>query len=341
MEDTRITLFRQGDGGVFGFRIPAILTLASGRVLTFCEARRDSLKDSGRIDIVMRAGDGERFGPMRVAVSGGGHTVGNPSPVQDPATGRVFLLYNANDADRPEAMILKGQGSRTVHMVYSDDEGETWSSPRDLTAQVKLPRWTWYAIGPCHGAALPGGRLAFGCNHASLDEWAGDRPVYRSHLLFSDDHGETWHIGPSLGQDTNECSLAAYADGGLLISMRRHPADGCRALAYSADGGEHWGETALRGDLPDPGCQGSTLTVNTRRGEETLLCNAAASRRERLTLRRSLDRGINWETEGIVTPGPAAYSDLALLKDGRVALLCECGEASPYERIDLHVFALR
>ncbi|MBR4443295.1 MAG: exo-alpha-sialidase, partial [Clostridia bacterium] len=132
MEEFKKALFAQGDEGVFGFRIPSILALASGRVLAFCEARRDSLGDSGRIDIVMRPGDGVSFGPVRTVVSGGNDTVGNPCPVQDPATGRVFLLYNRNEADRPEPMILRGDGPRTVHVVYSDDEGETWSPPRDI-----------------------------------------------------------------------------------------------------------------------------------------------------------------------------------------------------------------
>ena len=44
--------------------------------------------------------------------------------------------------------------------------------------------------------------------------------------------------------------------------------------------------------------------------------------------------------ERVVEPGCAAYSDMAQLADGRVALLCEAGEESPYERIDLHVFEL-
>ena len=44
--------------------------------------------------------------------------------------------------------------------------------------------------------------------------------------------------------------------------------------------------------------------------------------------------------ERTVEPGCAAYSDMALLKDGRIALVCEAGVSSPYERIDLHVFPL-
>ena len=345
MDDFRTVLFQQGDAGCFGFRIPTILALKSGRVLAFCEARRNSLGDSGSIDIVVRAGDGTSFGPMRTVVSGQGDTVGNPCPVQDPETGRIFLLYNANRADAPEGMILRGQGPRTVHAVCSDDEGASWSDPRDITAQVKLAGWTWYAIGPCHGIALPDGRLMFGCNHAVLDPEAGRSGPYVSHVIFSGDHGETWRVGQDMGPCTNECSLAAFSDGGVLINMRYIPfGEGapnplCRAQAYAPDG-RGFSPSMLRPDLPDPVCQGSLLTVRTARGEEVLFSNAASTRRENLTLRRSRDRGETWSVERVVEPGCAAYSDMAQLADGRIALLCEAGRESPYERIDLHVFPL-
>ncbi len=346
MDEMKATLFRQGDEGIHTFRIPAIIALSSGRVLAFCEARRDSQSDSGRIDIVMRAGDGLSFGPIRTVVSGGGNTAGNPCPLQDPATGRLFLMYNENDADRPEPMILRGEGPRTVHVVYSDDEGETWSPPRDITSDVKKPDWTWYAVGPCHGAAMPDGRLIFGCNHAVLNREAGRSGPYVSHVVFSDDHGDTWRFGPDLGPGTNECALAPFEDGGLLINMRCFPGgEGaetprCRAQAYSMDGGNCFTRPVLRRDLTDPCCQGSLLTVRTRRGEEVLLSNADSLKRENLTVRRSRDRGETWTVERVVEPGCAAYSDMAQLADGRVALLCEAGEAGPYERIDLHLFGL-
>ena len=81
--------------------------------------------------------------------------------------------------------------------------------------------------------------------------------------------------------------------------------------------------------------------MDTERGESVLLSNAASTRRENLTVRRSADRGVTWTVERVIQPGSAAYSDLARLPDGRVALVCEAGEESPYERIDLHVFSLR
>ena len=339
------TLFACGEGGYSVFRIPTILTLSSGRVLVFCEGRRDGLSDSGRIDIMMRAGDGDHFDKMRVIVSGNGDTVGNPCPVQDSSTGRVFLLYNMNDADNPEPMILQGKGPRTVHVIYSDDEGETWSSPRDVTADVKLPGWTWYAVGPCHGVCLPSGRLMLGANHAVLDETSGHSGAYMSHTIYSDDHGETWHLGETVGIGTNECSLAAFSDGEVLINMRYIPYGGmenphCRAQAWTVDG-MHFSKAELMPALIDPVCQGSVLTVVTPRGEEVLLSNAHATAREKLTVQRSSDRGRTWSVERVMTEGPSAYSDMTRLPDGRIALIGETGRETPYEQLTLYTFPLK
>ena len=341
----RQTLFARGDGGYSAFRIPTILTLSSGRVLVFCEGRRDGLGDSGRIDIMMRAGDGDRFGDMRVVVSGGGDTVGNPCPVQDRSTGRVFLVYNRNDADKPEMEIMRGRGPRTVHVIYSDDEGETWSSPRDMTADVKPSGWTWYAVGPCHGVCLPSGRLMLGANHAVLDEAAGCSGPYMSHTIYSDDHGETWRLGESVGVCTNECSLAAFSDGEVLINMRHMPYGGaenphCRAQAWAADGA-HFSQAALMPALVDATCQGSLLTVTTPRGEEVLLSNARSTARENLTVQRSLDRGRTWTVERVIAGGPSAYSDMTRLPDDRIALIGETGDETPYERLTLYTFTLK
>lgn len=340
MTSVRQTLFRQGDAGYYAFRIPTVITLKSGRVLAFCEARRNSLSDAGSIDIVVRRGDGRVFDDLQVVVHGGRDTVGNPCPVQDPATGRLFLLFNKNDGDKPEDMILRGEGPRTVHMTRSDDEGLTWTVPVDITRETKLPDWTWYAIGPCHGAVLSDGRLAFGCNHAVLNHETRTSGPYTSHLIYSEDHGATWHIGPDQGPGTNECSLAAFPDGGVLINMRyisyapeeEYPY--CRAQAYSEDAGRSFSETVFRRELTDPQCQGSILTVGLNGREAVLLSNAASHSRDHLTVRISYDRGENWEILTVAEPGPSAYSDMTQLPDGSIGVLFENGKQSAYEKID-------
>ena len=49
-----IELYTSGSGGYHTYRIPALVTTASGSLLAFCEGRRDGPDDHGKIDIVLR-----------------------------------------------------------------------------------------------------------------------------------------------------------------------------------------------------------------------------------------------------------------------------------------------
>ena len=69
----------------------------------------------------------------------------------------------------------------------------------------KLPSWNfWYATGPMHGIQLErgphAGRLVVGASFESWDRVG--KHVYGTHLLYSDDSGETWHIGATTSATT-------------------------------------------------------------------------------------------------------------------------------------------
>lgn len=332
-----LPLFTAGEDGYAVFRIPSVITLPDGRVLAFAEGRRNSLSDSGEIDIVEKIStDGGRtFGPLRVAVSGGGHTAGNQCPVYDRDTGNVVMVFNRNYAEGPEHLILQGKAKRTVHMTVSADAGETWSPERDITEQTKLPLWTWHAAGPCHALQMPSGRLVVPCNHAVLNEAEGKSGPYLSHTLYSDDHGETWKFGEEIADNTNECTLALREDGKLLMNMRCFGTMGRRALAVSSDDGATFGEFRYESALPEPCCQGSMLTVRHKDGEIIVFSNpASASERVNLMIHETADGGATWTEGCTITEGPAAYSDLTQLNGGQLAVLYETGKDTPYEKIE-------
>lgn len=329
-------LFVAGEGGYPSYRIPSVITLPDNRVIAFCEGRLGGISDYGTIHIVARISTdgGETFGAQFLVASDGENTVGNPCPVYDRDTGAIHLLLNGNLKEGGEGDILQGKAPRTVLYTRSMDGGETWAPLRNLTADVKKPNWTWYAMGPCHAQQLHTGRILVPCNHALLpgEENYGS---YISHAIYSDDHGETWKLGADVGLRTNECSLTELPDGRVYMNMRSYHGEGCRAVAYSADGGETWGELKLERALPDPVCQGNVLAV----GEKLLFSNAAdAKQRVRLTLRTSADQGATWSAGVVIHAGAAAYSDLAALPGGRVGCLYECGDGdernAAYERIE-------
>ncbi|MDH7571630.1 MAG: sialidase family protein, partial [Armatimonadota bacterium] len=69
--------------------------------------------------------------------------------------------------------------------------------------------------------------------------------------------------------------------------------------------------------------------------------NPASRTRDHLTVRLSEDGGETWSASRVLYPGPAAYSCLAELPDGRIGCLYERGVVNPYETITLARFPLQ
>ncbi|MDO4740488.1 MAG: sialidase family protein [Eubacteriales bacterium] len=333
----RSTLFSAETDGYSAYRIPTCICLPGGRLIVFIEGRRNSLADYGCIHILARISDdgGRSFGAPFLVASDRDNTVGNPCPVYDRDTGRLHLLFNGNRRDGGETLILQGKAPRSVFAVYSDDAGESWSPLRDITPQVKQADWTWHATGPCHALQLRSGRLIVPCNHAVLDAQKGASGPYISGTLYSDDHGESWHAGADVGEYTNECTLAELPDATLYVNMRSYHGKNRRAVARSADEGASWSAIELDEALVEPVCQGSVLSD----GAALFFLNPAATERRALTLRKSCDGGRTWPCSFVLHQGPAAYSDVASLPDGSLFAVFECGEGSPYERVDAAILA--
>ena len=341
-EISRTTIFHQGMAGYSTFRIPAIVATKSGTLLAFAEARRDGVGDAGNIDLVVRRSEdgGKSWGKMQVVWDDGGNCCGNPSPVVLRRSGRVVLLMTWNRGEDSENAILlrTANDSRRVYVVYSDDEGRSWSTPEEITASAKLPSWTWYATGPCHAIELwrnpHRGRIIVPCDHA---EYNGRGSDYNAHLIYSDDGGASWHIGGVM-QGGNESTVVERKDGSLMLNSRWQVGRNrfARHYAISTDGGETLGEVVRDEQLPEPVCQGAIIGYSAK-GKPTdhlLFVNPASTRRrEHLTLRQILDGGKVWD-EGIsLDEGFAAYSDLVVMPSGDVGILYERGSRTPYDEI--------
>ena len=75
--------------------------------------------------------------------------------------------------------------------------------------------------------------------------------------------------------------------------------------------------------LPEPVCQGSLISFEDKGRHVTLFLNPAGPKRTNGTLRMSLDGGKTWAHSRLLVPGPFAYSSMARLKDGRIAVIYE------------------
>ncbi len=324
----QVDVFRAGDDGYHTFRIPALLETNKGTLLAFCEGRRQSSGDTGDIDVVLkRSGDGGgTWSPLRLVADAGADTIGNPCPVQERKTRRIYLPLTGNPGSVTERQMVDHtvDARRSVFVTYSDDDGESWAKLEQITASVRKPEWTWYATGPGVGIETRKGRLVIPCDHAV----EGSRDSY-SHIFYSDDGGRSWQLGGSAGAGTNECQVAELGDGTLLLNMRSYHGKNRRAVSRSRDGGLTWSPVEWDEALIEPVCQASLIAV---RGM-LYFSNPASTKRERLTVRRSSDGGRAWNAGRVLHQGPAAYSSLAPAGRSHLGCLYECGEKNPYERI--------
>ncbi|MGW7487766.1 exo-alpha-sialidase [Streptomyces sp. NPDC054786] len=354
--DQQILFKASQEQGYSCFRIPAVVKSVRGTLLAFAEGRRHDCGDAGDIDLVLkRSTDGGRtWGPLQVINHGNGDTHGNPAPLVDRRTGRIVLAETYNKG-RADGLSCDVPCDRTPHLQYSDDDGATWSAPRDLTAGIRPPQWnSWYATGPVHGIQLTrgryAGRLVFGINSES---YAGNR-VTANHaaLVHSDDGGATWKVGAldtwplaedgTFRQKPSEMTLLERSDGSVYVNGREQDGTdlGHRTAAVSRDGGNSF--TAPFRALPDlyaPMVQGSALRLPHPHGGRSRTLFAAPAdpdRRRTMTIRSSWDEGRTWE--GVdrgarVTADWSGYSDLVAVSADVTGLMYEGGAVDARDEI--------
>jgi sialidase-1 len=352
----RTEVFVSGQGGYHTYRIPALMVTSNGTLLAFCEGRKNSASDTGDIDLLLRRSTdgGATWSQPQVVWDDGPNTCGNPCPVMDETSGTIWLLLTHNPGATDEGRIIQGQpgGTRTVWLSRSTDDGNTWTAPVDITASAKDPSWGWYATGPGVGIRIQHGphqgRLVIPCDHSckAAGSAVGKAATETgSHVIYSDDHGQTWKLGGWVRPQMDESQVIELADGegGLLLNMRNTARPNCYAQSLSHDGGQTWTAPEFPPELAEARCQASLLRYNWPDEKEPgrlIFSNPASPRRRGLTVRLSRDDGKTWLVSRTLHEGPAAYSCLTVLPDKAIGCLYECGRTNAYERISFARFPL-
>lgn len=330
-------LFKSGAEGYQTFRIPAIVSTNSGRLLAFAEGRVNGSSDTGNIDLVMKSSDdgGKTWSPLKVIWDDKENVCGNPAPVVDAETGEIHLLmtWNLGSDHERDIIDLKSQNTRRVFVSKSADDGNSWTTPKEITQTTKQKNWTWYATGPCHGIQIRKGeykgRLIIPCDHIE----AGTKHYY-SHVIYSDNHGKTWQLGGRAPQhQVNECTVAELNNGALLLNMRNYDRNQkSRKVSYSYDGGLSWSDLRSDSSLIEPICQASLLS-DPETGILWFSNPANTDSRINMVLKCSEDEGKSWKPFKVLYSGASAYSDLTNYGKDKIACLFEAGMFSPYEGI--------
>jgi sialidase-1 len=335
----QVDIFHRGDEGVHTYRIPALLQTRKAVLLAVADARHESDRDlPGKISLVMRTSSDRgrtwsKAVTIRKVTEGG---VGDSSLLLDSRTGRVWCFYNYGPpgigfmTSKPGA--VTGPTTLQVHAMFSDDDGRTWSEPRDLTPQIKEP--AWQGMFATSGTDFQTSKGRYLVPVVVRDE----KGVVSSRNAYSDDHGETWKIGAAIGSGTDESHCVELADGTIMQNMRR---GSTRSIAVSSDGGVTFAAATNDPALIDPVCNAS-ITRYRRGGRDLLIfTNDASTKRENLTVKLSGDGGKTWTAGRTIHAGPSAYSTAIVLDDGSIAVLYERGEAEYTEKITFARFNLK
>lgn len=332
-------IYKSGENGYKSFRIPAIVSTKNGTLLAFAEGRKNSASDKGDIDLVLKRStdNGKSWSEMITIWDDLDNTCGNPAPVIDQNTGKIILLSTWNLGNDSEQMIIDGQSkdTRRVYLMSSDDDGISWTKPKEITSDVKKPNWTWYATGPVNGIQLKSkkykGRLVIPSDHIEAVT-----KKYYSHIIYSDDGGLNWKLGGRTPSDqVNECTVVELPSGELLLNMRNYNSFRVRQTSKSKDGGETWSDLKPDFTLIEPICQASMIWYDFKGKKSFLAFSNPANTQSRtnMTVRISYDKGKTWKLNNVLHEGPAAYSNLIILKNGNLACFYEAGYKSANEGI--------
>ncbi|WP_367125685.1 exo-alpha-sialidase [Streptomyces phytohabitans] len=348
---TRFTGMVDARGGTYtgsaaSVRIPALAVTDSGTVLAVADARVTGPGDLGVGDNDIQLGlrrstdRGATWTDPEIVVHGptSATGTGDASLLVDRQEDRVFLFYNRARKGAGYHRPPDGSGSnstddpRSIHVEYvtSDDDGATWSAPRDLNPYVKDPAWKGVLSASGHGVQTSTGRLLQPIVYRDGD---GGHALN----LYSDDHGRTWRTGAVAGDGFNESKPVERSDGGVAQNMRSD-LEPRRFHAVSPDGVRPFGP-ATASDLVDPRVNADEIaylrpgpggtdprTGAPRRTSTALFANpASATARRDLTVRLSGDDGASWPYDALLRTGTAGYSALAVLDDGSVGALYEIG----------------
>ena len=335
----------QGDDGVHTYRIPGLATTNKGTLIGVYDIRHRNGRDlPGDIDIGMsRSTDGgSTWEPMQVIMDRGADRkwsydgVGDPAVLVDRTTNTIWvaaLWSHGNRGWNGSQPGLEPEQTGQLLLVRSDDDGRTWSEPINITKQVKLPEWCLLLQGPGKGITMQDGTLVFA---AQFQDTNANRRLPRSTIIYSRDHGATWHIGTGAFDDTTEAQVVEIEPGVLMLNCRynREPR---RVVALSTDLGTTWREhPSSRQALIEPrACMASLLQANSLGPDSAdgwlffSNPNNLSSRRQ-MTIKASNDRGVTWKTahQVLLDEAPSAgYSCLSMIDSNTLGILYEGSQA--------------
>ena len=356
-------IHKQGQFECHTFRIPAMVATNKGTLLGVYDMRYTSSRDlQGDMDIgLSRSTDGgnnwarpvsimdmKKYGDLPEDQNG----CSDPNILVDRTTGEIFVSAVWTHG-KPGTHQWRGKGSEPGYsinkssqfmIVRSIDDGLTWSTPENWTKKLKDPKWHLFAPAPGNGITLSNGTLVM----PTQGRDAVGRPF--SNLMWSEDHGKNWTLSEHARDNTTECAVVELSNGSLMLNMRdnRNRSDKSktngRAVSVTRDMGTSWTvHSSDHGALPEPVCMASLISHDLPDGRRALFFSNPNSkqRREKMTVRMSLDGGQTWPRSILLDQKGGAYSSLAMVDEKTLGILYESSVADMvFQKMNLSEFGL-
>jgi len=320
--------FTAGIDGIHSYRIPSLVTAKNGALLLFCEARKVSWGDKSPTDVVLKISkdNGESWSDMQVLLSDGNNAFMDPVATVDKTSGRIFLFacrWPAGDVSMQD---------NTAWMLFSDDNGETWSAAQNITSDIIPHSFSLNGFGPGSGIQMSAGSNYAGRLIVPIRVYNASST--RNRALYSDDQGATWKLGQEMS-DGGEFQIAEAPNNTLIYNRR---GDAARYRAFSQDGGMSWTNFELDAALRSTagGCQGSIW------GQDSVLFYTGPAggavtdktdNRSNFMIYRSLDGGLTWNNQQLLFSKASGYSCITQMNNGDFAVVFESADTQGFTKI--------